>query len=296
MSSKAIAWSPNRTSPSDWVILTLLFTIAATFTIRLPAVPQVRSSWAVHVGLSLAFAVVVAAMAARPRAAWVAWCRAISTIGALMFLYSSLGAPVFAIIPWRADALLAAADRALFGGHSPALWAAAHIGHAGLEFWSLIYGFFVPFLYVSIFLSCVGRPAPEREEFLTGFSVTYAIAYLGYLFLPSTGPIEFFPSAAPPPGGPLHRMILSSVAATGGNHGAFPSLHVGASAYLCLFDWRHSLLRGMTYAPIVVLIGFSTLFLQYHYVVDLLAGLGIAVFANRMASASRRPRASKRSA
>jgi membrane-associated phospholipid phosphatase len=39
----------------------------------------------------------------------------------------------------------------------------------------------------------------------------------------------------------------------------------------------------MTYAPIVVLIGFSTLFLQYHYVVDLLAGLAIAVFANRTA-------------
>lgn len=278
------------------MILALLFTIAATFTIRLPAVPETRPSWLLHLGLFLTFAVAVAAMASRPRADWVAWCRAIATIAVLLFLYSSLAAPVFAIIPWRADALFATADRALFGGHSPALWASAHIGRSGLEFWSLIYGFFVPFLYVSIFLGCVGRRAPEREEFLTGFSVTYAIAYLGYLFLPSTGPIEFFPSVAPPPGGPLHRMILSSVSATGGNHGAFPSLHVGASAYLCLFDWSHNLLRGMTYAPVVVLIGFSTLFLQYHYVVDLLAGLAIAIFANRLASAPHRGRASKRSA
>jgi hypothetical protein len=294
MPPQVIAGPSHRTSPSDWVILALLFTIAATFTIRLPSVPAARPSWALHTGIFLAFGAAVAAMASRPEAGWVAWCRAIATIAVLLFLYSSLGAPVFAIIPWRADALLAAADRALFGGYSPALWAAAHIGRAGLEFWSLIYGFFVPFLYVSIFLGCVGRPALEREEFLTGFSVTYAIAYLGYLFLPSTGPIEFFPSVAPPPGGPLHRMILSSVAATGGNHGAFPSLHVGASAYLCLFDWRHNVLRGMTYAPIVVLIGFSTLFLQYHYVVDLLAGLAIAVFANLAASVSGRSRTWKR--
>jgi PAP2 superfamily len=296
MPPQVIAGPSHRTSSSDWVILALLFTIAVTFTIRLRAVPAARQSWALHVGIFLAFAAAVAAMGSRPRAGWVAWCRAIFTIAVLIFLYSSLGEAVFAIIPWRADASLAAADRALFGGHSPALWSAAHIGRSGLEFWSLIYGFFVPFLYVSILLGCVGRPPSEREEFLTGFSVTYAIAYLGYLFLPSTGPIEFFPSAAPPPGGPLHRMILSSVAATGGNHGAFPSLHVGASAYLCLFDWRHSLLRGMTYAPIVVLIGFSTLFLQYHYVVDLLAGLAIAVFANRTAWVWGRGRISKETA
>jgi PAP2 superfamily len=287
MSSRAIDWLRNRTSPSDWVILILLFTIAATFTIRLPAVPQARSSWAFHLVLLLAFGIVVGAIALRPRSTWAVWSRAIATIAVLMFLYSSLGSPVFAIIPWRVDRFLAEADRALFGGHSPALWAAQHIGNAGLEFWSLIYGFFVPFLYLSIFLGCVGRPASEREEFLIGFSVTYAIAYLGYLFLPSTGPIEFLPSVAPPPGGPLHRLVLSSVAATGGNHGAFPSLHVGASAYLCLFDWRHSLLRGMTYAPVVALIGFSTLFLQYHYVIDLLSAIAIAVFANRIATSWR---------
>jgi PAP2 superfamily len=294
MSSRAIDRLRNRTSPSDWVILILLFAVAATFTIRLPAVPQARSSWAFHLGLLLAFGTVVGAIALRPRATWVVWTRAIATIAVLMFLYSSLGSPVFAIIPWRVDRFLAEADRALFGGHSPALWAAGHIGNAGLEFWSLIYGFFVPFLYLSIFLGCVGRPASEREEFLTGFSVTYAIAYLGYLFLPSTGPVEFFPSIAPPPGGALHRLVLSSVAATGGNHGAFPSLHVGASAYLCLFDWRHSLLRGMTYAPVVALIGFSTLFLQYHYVVDLLSGIAIAVFANHIAATWRPGRAPER--
>lgn len=49
----------------------------------------------------------------------------------------------------------------------------------------------------------------------------------------------------------------------------------------------------MTYAPVVALIGFSTLFLEYHYVVDLLAGIAIAVLANRLAASSRPGRASE---
>jgi membrane-associated phospholipid phosphatase len=52
----------------------------------------------------------------------------------------------------------------------------------------------------------------------------------------------------------------------------------------------------MTYAPVVALIGFSTLFLQYHYVLDLLAGIAIAVFANRIAASWRPGRASERQA
>lgn len=272
------------------MVLALLVTIAATFSLRLSANPQVRAAWALHLGVLAGFVAVMGAMAWGPRGAWTVWARAVATIAVLMFLYSSLGASVFEIIPWRADLRLEAADTALFAGHSPAVWAARHIGEAGLEFWSFIYGFFVPFLYLSIFLGCVGRPAAERDEFLLGFAVTYALAYLGYLFLPTTGPIESIAGVAPPPGGPIHRMVLHTVETTGGNHGAFPSLHVGASAYLCLFDWRHSLLRGMTYAPVVVLIGFSTVFLQYHYVVDLLVGLGIAVLANRVAAASGRRR------
>ncbi len=272
------------------MVLALLLTIVVTFSVRLPTVPDVRSAWARHLAILLAFVALVVAMSRRPDARWVVWARAAATVAILMYLYSSLGAPVFAIIPWRADRFLENVDRAVFLGHSPAVWASQHIGYAGLEFWSIIYGFFVAFLYLSIFLGCVGRPELERDEFLTGFALTYTLAYLGYLFLPTTGPIESIAGVAPPTGGPFHRMILDTVASTGGNHGAFPSLHVGASAYLCLFDWRNSLLRGMTYAPIVALIGFSTIFLQYHYVVDLLIGLAIAVFANRLAVSSGRRR------
>jgi membrane-associated phospholipid phosphatase len=64
--------------------------------------------------------------------------------------------------------------------------------------------------------------------------------------------------------------------------GAFPSLHVGASIYLCLFDLRTSSLRGLTYAPIVLLIYAATLVLRFHYVVDLVAGTLIGLVCTRL--------------
>ena len=267
---------------SDRCTLALLAVVFAVFSVcrALGAAPA--GPWALHALLLFSFALLTAVIVRYPGAAWVPWARAIGTVTVMMILYASLGRPVLSMIPWRADAWIEATDRFLFAGRSPARWAAAHVGDRGIEFWSAIYGFFVPFLYLSIFLGCVGRPERERSRFLAGFAVTYALAYLGYLFLPTTGPIEFL-GTAPPRGGAVHRLIVESVASTGGNHGAFPSLHVGASTFLCLFDLRHDRLRGLTYAPMVVLIAFSTLFLQYHYVVDLLAGVAIALAADRVA-------------
>jgi len=272
----------GKRTASDRCTLALLAVVFAVFSAGRIFGAATAGPWALHAFLLVFFGLLTAAMARDPGAAWVPWARAIGTVTVMMVLYSSLGRPVLSVIPWRADAWIEAADRFLFAGRSPAHWAAEHVGDRGIEFWSAIYGFFVPFLYLSIFLGCVGRPARERARFLTGFAVTYALAYLGYLFLPTTGPIEFL-GTVPPRGGAVHRMIVEAVASTGGNHGAFPSLHVGASSFLCLFDLRHDRLRGLTYAPMVGLIAFSTLFLQYHYVVDLIAGVAIALVADRVA-------------
>ena len=201
----------------------------------------------------------------------------------LMTLYQSLAEPAFVAMGRAFDSDLARLDRALFLGRDPALLAAAFASPANVEFFSFVYGFFIPYLWLSIVLGCLGRPAAERSVFVLGLTITYAVAYLGYLFVPSRGPIEFYRFAAPLHAGRFHDIVLKSVAATGGNHGAFPSLHVGASAYLCIFDLRRNLIRGMTYLPLVVLISFATILLRYHYVTDVITGLGIALVAQFVA-------------
>jgi len=211
--------------------------------------------------------------------------RAIPTVAVMFTLYVTLATVPFRVIPWSGDALLARADEWLGLGTSPVTALAPHVGPTTLEFFSFVYGWFIPYLYLSIFLGLVGRPGSERSRFLTGFAAVYALGFLGYLFVPARGPIVHLASsfAIPLQGGTFHALVTRSVDRLGGPHGAFPSLHVGASCYLCLFDLRHNPLRGLTYLPVVLLIAFATLVLRYHYAVDLLAGLAIAIAADRIA-------------
>ncbi len=197
----------------------------------------------------------------------------------LMTLYTSLGVGGLAVFHWGGDAALCQADRWLFGGAQPSLMAAGLATPFGTEALSLVYGWFIPFLYLSVLTGSIGRPPAERERFFDGLALLYALSYLGYLFFPAQGPIEYLASAfaAPIPDGPIHQQVLRSVASTGGNLGAFPSLHVGVSVYNCLFDLRYNRLRGLTYVLPVALIGVATVVLRYHYVVDVLAGALLAV-------------------
>src|SRR6185295_18409346 len=103
--------------------------------------------------------------------------------------------------------------------------------------------------------------------------------YLGYIFMPGRGPGAYheFDYHVTLQGGIFYQMVLDGVQSSGGLQGVFPSLHVGGSVYLCLFDLKTNRLRGLTYLPIVLLIYAATLMLRYHYVVDLVVGTVLAV-------------------
>ncbi|HEU4452189.1 MAG TPA: 1-acyl-sn-glycerol-3-phosphate acyltransferase, partial [Longimicrobium sp.] len=140
---------------------------------------------------------------------------------------------------------------------------------------------------LSIFLGLVGREPGERDEFITGFAILYALSFLGYLFLPARGPIVHLAEqfATPLAGGRMHALVVESIDRLGGPHGAFPSLHLGASFLAMWFDLRHrNTLRGLIYLPLVLLIAAATIILRYHYVVDLIAGVALALLASRLAA------------
>ena len=263
----------RRLTLSEIIVAALLTIVCAAFAIGAPA------ALPLHLLIAVAFIVAIAA-AHRYDAPLVS---AIAVVTVLMTLYSTLAEPGFALMGRSFDPMLARIDRFLFLGNDPALVAQSFVTPRVLEFFSFIYGIFIPYLWLSIMLGTIGRERHERAAFVLGLAVVYALSYLGYLFVPARGPVEFYAFAMPLHGGRFHELVLQSVAATGGNHGAFPSLHVGASAYLCLFDLRRNRVRGLTWAPIVLLIAISTIVLRYHYVADILTGFVIAFVADRVA-------------
>jgi hypothetical protein len=271
-----------RVHPADVACLAILSVVTLTLAVATWRGAPLGGALALHAALLAGYALLARALRGRPATLP----RGVAVIAVMFTLYATLGHVAFLAIPWSADPWLDAADRALFLGRSPSLLLAPLGVTRWAEILSVFYAAFIPYLYLSIFLGLIGRPERERNEFVIGFATLYALSFLGYLFLPARGPIVELAGLFPVPveGGTFHRLVLRSVDAAGGPHGAFPSLHVGASSYAVLFDLRHcNTLRALIYAPLLVLIVLATLVLRYHYLVDLVAGFALALLASGVA-------------
>lgn len=210
-------------------------------------------------------------------------------IASMFLLYNTLGHVAFDAIPWNGDAALRAADRALALGAEPTVLLSNAISgsRVTVEALAFFYAAFIPYLYLSIFLTLVGRPPVLQIEFITAFTLLYGMSFLGYLFVPARGPVVAMAGdfASALNGGPFLQLVVDSIDRMGGPHGAFPSLHLGASLLLCVFDLRRGdPLRGLVYIPLVALIAIATVSLRYHYVIDLLAGAAFALLALAVAA------------
>jgi hypothetical protein len=259
--------------------LVLVFVVLA---VRSPFVPGLAWEWRIHSGILVALLAFVG-LAHRGRSSdfWVV-VRPLGALGVMFALYFSLATVPFEAIPWEADGLLFDLDRLLFGGVSPALWLDGRLDSRHVELFSFCYALFIPYLYLSVVVGILGREHRERERLFAALVMLYALAFVGYLFAPARGPVVFLADQLEPlAGGFFHGQVLNAVEASGGPHGAMPSLHLGISLLVCVFDLKVNRLRGLIYIPLVLGILFATVSLRYHWVVDLLVGALLAGLALR---------------
>jgi hypothetical protein len=265
--------------PSDRLVLAILALAVLVALARYPAVGHdLLPLLLLQATMLVGFAVGIIFWSRRERWWAVQYLRPLLTVSVIFTCYSTLGRLGMAAMPYRADAFLSELDNRMCGC-DPSLVIQRFQTSGWVEFFSFIYGAFIPYIYLSMALGVLGRPPYEREAFLTGWVLLYSTSYLGYLFVPGTGPLAYHAAdyVVQLQGGTFYDAVVRGVEASGGLQGAFPSLHVGGSLYLCLFDLRTHRLRGLTYLPMVLLIYLATLMLRYHYVVDLLAGTVLAI-------------------
>jgi hypothetical protein len=145
---------------------------------------------------------------------------------------------------------------------------------------SLCYGLFIPYFATSLIWYFLGA-LPVARRFFAGLVGLYSIGFLGYLLVPASGPYLALARlyGVPLTGGWLTQANAGFVDIGGNKVDAFPSLHCAASAFVLAFDYRHS--RGRFWLFLVPVVGlwFSTVYLRYHYLVDLVAGFGLAAAA-----------------
>ena len=109
---------------------------------------------------------------------------------------------------------------------------------------------------------------------LVGFCTLYALGYVGYTLMPATGPLA---DLGPRTGGWITEVGGGFIAQRTNGVDVFPSIHMAGSLFLLVFDFWHR--RTHFWVALLPTIGLwiSTVYLRYHYGVDLLAGSVLAI-------------------
>lgn len=178
-------------------------------------------------------------------------------------------------------------DIALFGVE-PTIWAQKIYSPFLTDIMAFCYAlyFFFP-LVLMCFLSHEDRRLEFRKMALA-VTFTFLMGFIGYVLWPTSPPRYFITELYTNPRvlhGPLLFDRLQS--AWDGLSvvpcGAFPSLHVGISAVALFFAYKYKNFSKRykvvwyTYIPLVLGLWFSTVYLRHHWVIDIFAGLFVAI-------------------
>lgn len=199
------------------------------------------------------------------------------------------------------DHVFAAADEALFGCQPSIAFAQCLPQKVWSELFHMGYFAYYPLIAFTVLSPLAGRRELfERTAFivLTGFFLYYLI----YLFLPVAGPQYYFQAVglhtieaghfphlgdyfryhtelAPSPGPDgFFRSLVESTQASGERPtAAFPSSHVGMSTILMILLWKNRHAYFYAALPFYVFLCCATVYIQAHYLVDVIGGLVSAV-------------------
>jgi PAP2 superfamily len=195
----------------------------------------------------------------------------------LMVLYTEVGLANLA--DGRAyDRLVLGWEQAIFGFQPAREWIRAYPS-VWLS-WLLHLGYLA---YYPIFLApplafwLTGRHEAMRLA-ITTIAITFYLCYLTYLLFPVVGPRHVFPAAENVATRTAIALFparfLEHVAAWGA---AFPSSHVAvavAATVIALRDWRS---LGLALAIPTTLLALGSVYGQFHYALDALAGLAVGL-------------------
>ena len=138
---------------------------------------------------------------------------------------------------------------------------------------------FFPYLLVSWFYYA-WRGLPLLRKLMAGLFTIYGLGFLGYSFVPAGGPHLALPDefTVPLKGWAVTRFNASVVVRGSNGVDVFPSLHCAITCFLLFFDCQHARWRYRLYLVPCVGLWLATIYLRYHYFVDVVAGFALAAF------------------
>jgi membrane-associated phospholipid phosphatase len=193
-------------------------------------------------------------------------------------IYMSLGVIIPILHPDRMDAALQHADSLIIGTNL-SIRLQPFVHPALTEFFSFCYILFFPYLVFSTIAYFIGDLA-LLKKFAIGLFSIYGIGFLGYSLVPAAGPCIAMAGkfTVPLTGGWITQWNSAIVSRGSNGVDVFPSLHCAISSFLLFFDRRQKPWRFWLYLVPCVGLWCSTIYLRYHYFVDVICGFALAAF------------------
>jgi len=206
--------------------------------------------------------------------------------------FYALGVAVPLLENGKVDTMLLSWDRALLG-ETPAVawepWLRPWVEDVAMTG----YLFFFYYLVAGPAVYCIQNLRLFRTC-IVGLFTMYALAFTSYTVFPAGGPWRWMTFVTPLHGSWVLDWTLGPVNAGSNAVDVFPSVHLAASLYLLLFDWQHGRRRFWVHLLPCVVLWWSTMYLRFHYFVDLLAGVVMALAGWGMAQAYARSAQARR--
>lgn len=203
--------------------------------------------------------------------------------GSVQASYFFFGPYLPLVNPGTLDLALYRLDLMLFG-FEPALAFNAWVTPFATEWFAFFYFcyFFVLASHTIPILFFV-RDRQVLGEFTFGMLLVFCLGHVGYLLVPGYGPYRALPPEVfvPFPPGFWHDTVMATVSGGGAQKDIFPSLHTAAPTFITLFSLRHRRRAPFrfTWPPMAFVtanIIIATMFLRWHWLIDVIAGLLLA--------------------
>ena len=188
--------------------------------------------------------------------------------------------------PGSLDHQLYALDLLLFG-FEPAMWMDQFVSPTTTEWFAFFYFCYFFLLAAHIFPIVFGaRDQMLLGEFMLGMLIIVCIGHTGYILVPGFGPYRAMPEMFKHelPSGLWMDLVWSTVRSGGAMKDIFPSLHTAGPCFIAMFSFRNRDRLPFRYTwPLLSffaanIVG-ATMFLRWHYVIDVFAGFTLATLA-----------------
>jgi hypothetical protein len=203
--------------------------------------------------------------------------------------YLTLRTCLPALQPRLLDAQLLQIDRVLFG-ETPAILLDRFVTPATVEWFAFFYYAYFALIGSHLVCTLIFDHGRRQYELLLGAAIVVAVGHASYTLVPGAGPHDHCAGVFRHVlvGGAWWRRVEDAVRANGAMLDIFPSLHTALPTLMVLHGFRNR--RSAPFKQIwpvvafaVVNIVIATVFLRWHYGVDLVAGATLAFCAHRIA-------------